>query len=69
MYHTGSQHQVLDQVLILHIVVCVYETCFLLVFCRYGSIPNYLESAGFTLEEQQKLKDIFLEPEDSDTED
>ena len=55
--------------LILYIVVCVYETCLLLVSCRYGSIPNYLESAGFTLEEQQKLKDIFLEPEDSDTDD
>ena len=47
----------------------VYDTCFPLVFYRYGSIPKYLESAGFTLEEQQKLKDIFLGPEDSDTED
>jgi len=35
--------------------------------CRYGSISKYLESAGFTLEEQQKLKDIFLGPEDSDS--
>ena len=32
-----------------------------LSLCRYGSIADYLVSAGFTLEEQQKLKDIFLE--------
>ena len=29
--------------------------------CRYGSIPEYLASAGFTLQEQQTLKSIFLE--------
>ena len=31
---------------------------------RYGSVADYLVSAGFTLEEQQKLKDIFLETTD-----
>ena len=28
---------------------------------RYGSIPGYLSAAGFTVDEQQALKDIFLE--------
>ena len=38
-----------------------YSNLILLYHCRYGSIADYLVSAGFTLEEQQKLKDIFLE--------
>ena len=28
---------------------------------RYGGVPGYLSSTGFTTEEQQALKDIFLE--------
>lgn len=38
----------------------VYNLC----HCRYGSVADYLVSTGFTLEEQQKLKDIFLETTD-----
>jgi len=36
--------------------VCLFFPCDL----QDGSIPNYLESTEFTLEEQ-KLKDIFLD--------
>ena len=33
---------------------------------RYGSVCEYLVSAGFTEEEQDKLKAMFLHPEETD---
>ena len=34
-------------------------------FTRYGGVCEYLESAGFTDEEQEKLRAIFLYPQET----
>jgi hypothetical protein len=35
----------------------------LLLSTRYGGVCEYLVSAGFTEEEQEKLRAVFLHPE------
>ena len=44
----------------------VYVTMLLCSISRYGSVCEYLVSAGFTEEEQDKLRAIFLHPEETE---
>ena len=61
MYHTtweftqSKNPQIVD-------IHCVVTSPCLVSLPRYGSISQYLESAGFSTEEQERLKEVFLEP-------
>ena len=52
----------INNILLYIINILLYINNILLyIDIRYGSVSDYLTSAGFTVEEQAELKSIFLE--------